>query len=362
MQVEDHFQIRWDPRYQSPPPPIDVDPDRVAGMLWGVAIGDALGRPSEGMTPTRRGQIYGEVRGYHPHYRAKHRSTSVGGRVSDDTQLTFWTVEQLLADGALDPAALSARFAKKGGALIGIGATLREFRVRAARGLSWPDRGVASAGNGALMRLPPLLLPHLQDQTASLWRDVVRGGGVTHNDSASHAACLGFTRLMWLALGRVASPPPPGWWVETFLDFAASAEVKQDYAPRGGDVTDFSGTLCDWVRLRLGGLAADRRSTAAICDSMHSGAYLLETVPCALVLLERHGHDPEEALIRAVNDTKDSDTLGAIVGAMVGALHGRRALPDRWISGLEGRLSKHGLPGEVQALIEAGVSRFTATG
>ena len=47
--------------------------------------------------------------------------------------------------------------------------------------------------------------------------------------------------------------------------------------------------------------------------------------------------DPEEALVRAVNDTRDNDTVGAIVGAAVGALHGTEALPDRWRRGLLGR-------------------------
>jgi ADP-ribosyl-[dinitrogen reductase] hydrolase len=36
----------------------------------------------------------------------------------------------------------------------------------------------------------------------------------------------------------------------------------------------------------------------------------------------RHADDPEEAILRAVSDTKDNDTIGAIVGAAVGALHG----------------------------------------
>ena len=51
----------------------------------------------------------------------------------------------------------------------------------------------------------------------------------------------------------------------------------------------------------------------------------------------RHGDDPEEAIVRAVNDTKDNDTVGAIVGAAVGALHGVDALPGRWRGGLLGR-------------------------
>jgi len=53
----------------------------------------------------------------------------------------------------------------------------------------------------------------------------------------------------------------------------------------------------------------------------------------------KHGHNLEEAIIRAVNDTKDNDTIGAIVGAAVGALHGKRAIPERWIRNHSGRTS-----------------------
>lgn len=73
------------------------------------------------------------------------------------------------------------------------------------------------------------------------------------------------------------------------------------------------------------------------CALWYSGAYLLETVPSVIYILMRHGHDPEEAIVRAVNDTRDNDTVAAIVGAAVGALHGKRHLPDRWIKNLSGR-------------------------
>jgi ADP-ribosylglycohydrolase len=51
----------------------------------------------------------------------------------------------------------------------------------------------------------------------------------------------------------------------------------------------------------------------------------------------RHGNDPEEAIVRAVNDTKDNDTIAAITGAAVGSLHGKEAIPKRWIENLSGR-------------------------
>ncbi len=68
----------------------------------------------------------------------------------------------------------------------------------------------------------------------------------------------------------------------------------------------------------------------------------METVPSALYILAMHGHDPEAAIVRAVNDTKDNDTVAAIVGAAVGALHGLAGLPPRWVKDLDGRIRKGG--------------------
>jgi ADP-ribosylglycohydrolase len=52
----------------------------------------------------------------------------------------------------------------------------------------------------------------------------------------------------------------------------------------------------------------------------------------------RHADDSEEAIVRAVNDTWDNDTIAAIVGAAVGALHGTSALPPRWLDDLTGQV------------------------
>ena len=50
--------------------------------------------------------------------------------------------------------------------------------------------------------------------------------------------------------------------------------------------------------------------------------------------LTRHAHDLKESIIRATNDTKGNDTVTAIVGAAVGTLHGRQAIPQRWVGNL----------------------------
>ena len=353
--------LHWPDWVQQPPPPLGAafSADKVAGMLLGVAIGDALGRPTEAMIPARRRTLHGEVRDYHRHYRSPvRRGEAVLGAPSDDTQMTFWTLAQLLDDGGhLEPAHLSDRLARGGRILIGGGQTVRAFCANVARGLPWPQRGVDSAGNGALMRISPLLLPHLRAPSPALWADVALGAMITHNDSASTAACLAFSAMLWHLLGA-DQPPAADWWIDTFLALAGPLETKADYAPRGGDRLDFQGTLCDWIADRRALLTDPERPLVAVCNAVHSGAYLLESVPCVLAILTRCAHDPEEAIVRAANDTKDNDTAAAIVGAAVGALHGQDALPLRWRENLGGTLSREGLPGEVQALTARALAAF----
>jgi hypothetical protein len=51
----------------------------------------------------------------------------------------------------------------------------------------------------------------------------------------------------------------------------------------------------------------------------------------------RLGSDPQEAILQAVNYTKDNDTIAAIVGTAMGALYGRSAFRESWLHGLLGR-------------------------
>lgn len=99
----------------------------------------------------------------------------------------------------------------------------------------------------------------------------------------------------------------------------------------------FEGPVWRFVEERLPAVLRHGDSAAAVARQWNSSAYLLETVPLALFILARHADDPEEAIVRAVNDTYDNDTIGAIVGAAVGALHGEAALPLRWRKNLLGR-------------------------
>lgn len=338
------------------PPSLHTDAarlrDRVEGMLLGLAIGDALGNTTEGMTPAQRRSAHGEVRDYLPHRAAGNARV---GLPSDDTQLAFRTVRRLLEDGDVAPERIARDFCAR--RIFGIGHTVRAF-IRAFKdeGRPWHDAGQPSAGNGALMRIAPAVLPHLRAPSPALWSDAAVLTMITHNDPAAIGASVAFVDLLWRLLGS-DSVPPRGGWLEPFV--SKLREVEDDaprYTPNkqglGGPTSLWSFTQ----RHVSAALDADLDAATA-CNSWYSGAYLLETVPSVLYILERHGHDPEEAIVRAVNDTKDNDTVAAIVGAAVGALHGRSALPERWLTGLAGRTEADD-DGELFHLVGAATHAF----
>ena len=326
--------------------------ERVEGMLLGLAVGDALGNTSESMHPSERQGLKGVIQDYLPNKYAAGQSV---GLPSDDTQMAFWTLEQLLADDGLNPDHLAARFCQE--PIFGIGSAVREFIGHyKVQKIPWQKAGSDSAGNGALMRIAPVLVPHLRQPSTALWADAALAGMVTHNDGASNAACVAFINLLWQLLAMDTSLAPD-WWLETYIAVASQLEEHTAaYRPRNAQL-DYTGPIWKFTRDEIQRARAAHLSTLDACNHFYSGAYLLETIPCALYILMKHANDPEQAIIRAVNDTRDNDTVAAIVGAAVGALHGKAALPRRWLDGLLGRTGAAD-DGKLFALIEQARVQF----
>jgi ADP-ribosylglycohydrolase len=325
-------------------------------MLLGLAVGDSLGNTSEGMRPEHRRRVHGEIRDYLPNRREEMLPV---GLPSDDTQLAFWTIESLLRCGCLDPVDLAETFTRQD-RIFGIGSTVTAF-LFAYRfgGKRWFEAGQPSAGNGALMRIAPVLLPHLRDRMGALWVDVMAATVLTHRDEAAVAASVGFVGLLAECLcWQEKGAPPAQWWPETFLRYARPAETGEGAFYRARVPGDpFLGSLCDRVEQTVVPAIAADESALSGAERWYSGAYLLETIPTVILVLARHGDDPEEAIVRAVNDTKDNDTVAAVVGAAVGALHGEVALPTRWREGLLGRTREED-DGRVQELTDLAARRF----
>jgi len=321
------------------------DFDRIEGMLLGIAIGDSLGNTTESLRPEIRLKKYGEIRDL----LISNPTGYIVNRPSDDTQMSFWLLELLLIDGSLNIEHLAQKFANE--FIFGMGRSVSDFRRNYKRGQFLYECATKSAGNGALMRIAPIIVEHLNSTGTDLWVDTALAATVTHNDRASNSACLAFVAMLWELLDMTKAPEKK-WWYQRYIELAKDLEGDTHYSPRGGQFQEYSGSLWKFIEEKLPEADTKKLTTLEACNTWYSGAYLMETMPSVLYILMQHAHDPEEAIVRAVNDTVDNDTIASIVGAAVGALHGKKGLPNKWIDNLSGRLAKND-NGKVFELLEA---------
>ena len=327
--------IRWGewPDSVIAPFPDEINPgDRIEGMLLGIAMGDSLGNTSESLLPAERFKRFGWIENYLPN---RHKNNQTIGLPSDDTQLSYWVLERLIEDGKFIPRNIGIALSRR--RIFGIGKSVREFLRAFKDGEHWSTAGSLSAGNGALMRIAPTIVPHVAKPTLELWGDVALSAHLTHRDGMSTASCLTFAVLLMEAM-RKPLPPPGEWWVRRFLAILPVIEPLKSYESRQAPI-NFNGRLSELITDHVIRALEQDLTVADACGKWHSGAYCLETVPSVLYILARHGNDPQQAILEAVNNTKDNDTIASIVGAAVGAAYGVGAFRSEWLDGLVGRTS-----------------------
>jgi ADP-ribosylglycohydrolase len=303
--------------------------DRFEAMMLRLAIGDSLGNSTESQLPGERHARHGEIAGYLPHPKLG----DARGYPSDDTQMAFWTLEHLIEHGRLMPMELARTFATR--RISGIGHSVKEFVRRYKGGFDWAECGVPSAGNGALMRIAPLVYEAVMGRSHRLAADTILATAITHNDSMAIASSVAAVNVL-VQCCQMARPPGPEWWATEFIAVLKAHETSCNYRSQSPAYPEFRGPLWQFLERYL---LQPARMSMPLPEALdwYSGAFLLETVPTCLLILMRYAGDPEQAMLRAVNDTKDNDTIAAIAGAFLGALHGKEFLPRPWIEGLAGR-------------------------
>lgn len=345
------IQLRRGKIFDTTPANIDVaalaKTDRIPGMLMGVAVGDSLGFSTEHRyDPASRHEKFGTI--------VDHLQTDDvrAGRISDDSQMTFWMLERLLARQRMDFDDLVGWFVDRQSSIVGMGqntsGSLTRHRSRL-NGTNLPiahcvsDPRVEGRGNGALMRFSPVLLPHLKSPSCNLWTDAVASAFITHGNTVALSSIVPMIHLLWETIRRDAVDAPSRmWWIDEYVRVAGDLETGPLPCPLNTDpipkwFVGFCGTLCEFVdtvvreAIREGVPLRD----ACSLNGFGSRADCTQTVPAVLYTLASHADDFGASIIAAVNDTKDNDTIAAIAGAFVGARHGKGAIRRRWIDGIK---------------------------
>ncbi|MBW3665022.1 MAG: ADP-ribosylglycohydrolase family protein [Actinobacteria bacterium] len=290
----------------------EVKRDRFRGALVGTAVGDALGAPFEGAPPLAPGELETVT--------ADDRQLSY----TDDTAMTIGVATSLLARGGFDGAHLAETFveAYRQEPWRGYGAGPPRIFARIERGEPW-DRpatelfgGSGSYGNGAAMRVAPAALAAHPDLDA-VARLAAQTASVTHThpigiDGAVAQACAVSALI--------------GWEIDVPVEAAALTERVRPFVA----TAEFEHALDAVVGLPRGATPQNLIAT------LGNGIEALRSVPTALYVLLRHVDSFETAVRFAISLGGDADTIGAMTGALGGALLGESAIPSPWRERVEG--------------------------
>lgn len=290
--------------------------DRIAGVILGTAIGDALGLPREGLSPQRTRRIFGDD--------VRHAFVLGRGMVSDDTEHTCLVAQALLAEQD-DPRRFASSLSWKVrfwslGLPAGVGLGTARAIGKLWLGFGPGSSGVRSAGNGPAMRAAILgVCCGADPKRLREW--VSASTRVTHIDARAERAAF----LVAFAAGRAATTTPgevvPDQLLVDALDALGDADdelrgivsVMTDHLRRGASVRDF----------------ADARGLGRGVTG-----YAYHTVPVALYAWLSHPGDFRAAVTDVIRLGGDTDTTGAIVGGICGAGVGASGIPGEWIDGL----------------------------
>lgn len=276
--------------------------DTITGVLLGTALGDAIGLPHEGLGPARIARRLGSTA-------LGHGMVFGRGLLSDDTEHTCMVARALSeADGDLEGFTASlARQLRRWMLSVppGVGFATARGTLRLLLGVSPDCSGVFSAGNGPAMR-SALLGVCARDDGHLV--DLVRASTcMTHTDPRALDGAV--------FVARVARQE-----AEQALDAAIIEDIGDD-AFRERVAQAWSSE-------------ADREAfrVEAGFERGVSG-FVVHTVPAVVHCVRRH-RDASDAIEAAIRLGGDTDTTGAIVGAIVGARHGVGGLPSAWVEGL----------------------------
>jgi ADP-ribosylglycohydrolase len=290
--------------------------DRFRGLLLGTAAGDALGLPAEGLSPRRARRLFGAS--------WRHRFLGRRGMVSDDTEHSVFVAQCLLAHPD-SPEAFARRLAMclrwwllslpAGVGLATLRATLRLWL-----GASPQRSGVRSAGNGPAMRSAPIGA-FFAAEPGRMEEYLAASTALTHTDPRALVGARAVARVSaWSIREGLCARPAP----EKFLEVLRSAGEKDP----------------EWLGL-LEKLEEGLRRDLPVEQFARSlglargvTGYVYHTVPVALYAWHLHCGDFEATLGGVLDCGGDTDTTGAVAGALAGSVTGEGGIPAAWLRGI----------------------------
>lgn len=286
--------------------------DKLKGVIYGQAIGDALGLATEFMDDAEMAQKYPNgVNDYSDIYQDAHRSRWKVGEWTDDTDMMLCIANAVIEDKGVNLTHIAKNFkAWADGEPLGIGNNT--YKVLSfgdyvekpfdAAKLVWEMSKKQSAANGGLMRTSVVgLFPKAVEQCAA---DICR---LTHFDPRCVGSCVIVSSLIHSLVYDFEQ-----------LTYHQILDIANKYDERIAEYVDLS-------------LNADIR--ALELQGGRSMGYTLKTLAASLWAYW-NASSFEEGLLAVVNAGGDADTNAAVACAILGAKFGFESIPKEYVDGL----------------------------
>jgi ADP-ribosylglycohydrolase len=309
---------------------------RARGALYGLAIGDALGMPTQLLSRREITERWGALLpGFEPAPPGHPIAAGMpAGAVTDDTEQAVLLGRLLVRGGGeVDPRELATALVgwehdmAERGSLDLLGPSTKRAVAAVMAGTPPEEAGASGDTNGAAMRIAPVgiavpLNPPPRDDLSTLVDHVVAASRVTHNTGIALAGAA--------AVAAAVSAGVSGAGIAAATALAVdAARIAADRGRwvAGADVA----ARIEWAT----GLVASRTQAQAaevIYTLVGTSLATQESVPAAFAVLAAVPDDPWQACLLAASLGGDCDTIAAMAGAIAGACHGVTAFPPEAIA------------------------------
>lgn len=292
--------------------PADPIEDRFVGSILGLAIGDAMGMPFEGMYPEQIRSCW-NGKGFQP---AARRGLEAG-QYTDDTLMAICHLKSLMDSGGMDPEDTAQKFIQwfDSGDLRGIGRATAISMRRLKQGYPWQESGAGgkfAAGNGGAMRIAPVGLFYYNDITA-LKEAVRQAVVITHSNPE---AVAGATAVAYIVARAARGDLDPAVAIRDTREFVGDSAVSRNLA-------------------RAEIFLRNNTGPEEALKALGTSGYVVETVASAIFCFLLTPRDFKSTVVNAVMGGVDADTTAAVAGAVSGAFNGVSRIPRDWVTNLE---------------------------
>ncbi len=292
--------------------------DRCRGALLGAAVGETLGRPTQGLSPRDIQELYGRIEGYD----AARPAPPDGARRPAAPPAVLLLARTLGKEARLDPEKVACAYADAPGRALT--ASLSEYaRNLNERGYPWFEAGVNASEGAPAARIAPLALRWAGD-FRRMKLEAGIDASVTHPNAASIAGAIAQSA----AVARILHTPAGTLDVLGFTRGLSPAitGIEPERASRGKSGR-IHATLWRKLGTELTALLLRRAEVEEVRDALGNGPSALESLPFGWACFLRHPEDFAAAVLAAVNMGNDAESTAAIAGALGGAYVGASGIP-----------------------------------